>query len=112
MKLSTNQHLLMTTEVESLLRKYKDVFPWSYKGFKKIPPHIVQHWIELDTTISPSHHKQYQINPNYVVMVKHDLDKLLIVGFIVVMEKITWLLFIMAVPKKMVSCAFASISRY
>jgi hypothetical protein len=60
----------------------------------------------------PSHQNQYQMNPNYVIVVKQDLDKLLTIGFVDVMEKVTWLLLILVVPKKMLSCAFASISRY
>jgi hypothetical protein len=34
-----------------LLQEYKDMFAWSYKELIKNPPHIIQHWIELDTTI-------------------------------------------------------------
>jgi hypothetical protein len=59
------------------------------QDFKGIPLHIVQHWIELDIIIPPSHQNQYKMNPNYVVMVKHDLDKLLIERFIVLMEETT-----------------------
>jgi hypothetical protein len=102
----------MATGTKSLLRKYKDVFAWSYKDFKGKPPYITQHWIELDTMISPSHQIQYWMNPNYVVVVKQDLDKLLTIGFVIVMEEVTWLLFIMVVRKKTVNCAFASISGY
>jgi hypothetical protein len=52
------------------------------------------------------------MNPNYVVVVKQDLEKLLTIGFVIVMEEVTWLLFIMVVRKKTVNCAFASISGY
>ncbi len=72
---------------------------WSYKDFKGIPLHIAQHWIELDTTIPPSHQNRYQMNPNYVMMVKHDLDKILIEGFIVLVEKTTCISPIVVVPK-------------
>jgi hypothetical protein len=40
------------------------------------------------------------MNPNYVVVVKQDLDKLLNVGFIVLMEEANWLSLIVIVPKK------------
>jgi hypothetical protein len=40
------------------------------------------------------------MNPNYVAIVKQDLDMLLTVGFIVPMEKATWLSSIMVVSKK------------
>jgi hypothetical protein len=102
----------MATKTKSLLRKYKDVFAWSYKDLKGIPPHVTQHWIELDTTISPSHQIQYRMNPNYVVVVKQDLEKLLTIGFVIVMEEVTQLSLIMVVRKETINCAFASISGY
>jgi hypothetical protein len=40
------------------------------------------------------------MNPNYVVMVKSDLDKLLTTSFIAPMQKTTWLSPIVVVPKK------------
>jgi hypothetical protein len=40
------------------------------------------------------------MNLNYVVVVKQDLDKLLVAGFIVLMEEATWLSSIVVVPKK------------
>jgi hypothetical protein len=43
------------------------------------------------------------MNPNYAAVIKHDLDKLLNVGFIARVEGISWLLPIIVVPKKNVS---------
>ncbi len=40
------------------------------------------------------------MNLNCATMVKHDLDKLIIVGFITPMEEFTWLSLIVVVPKK------------
>ncbi len=68
-------------EVEQLLKEFKDV-AWTYKDLKGIPPELAQHIIELDTTISPTHQARYRLNPNYVIAVKQDIDKLLAVGFI------------------------------
>ncbi len=65
------------------------MFPWFYKELIRIPPHITQHQIELDTTIPPGHQARYQMNPNYVAMVKQDLDKLLIARFIAPVEEVT-----------------------
>ncbi len=110
MKFNVNLNLSIVVEVEFLLKEYKDVFTWSYKDLKGIPPHISQHWIELDTMIPPSHQNRYRMNPNYTVVVKQDLDKLLTTSFIAPMEEATWLSPIMVVPKKMDSCTFASIS--
>jgi hypothetical protein len=72
------------------LQEYKDVFAWSYKELTEIPPHkIIQHWIELDTTIPLTHQAMYQMNPNYATMVKQYLDKLLVARFIAPMEEAT-----------------------
>jgi hypothetical protein len=40
------------------------------------------------------------MNLNYVVVMKQDLDKLLVVGFIVLVEEATWLSSIVVVLKK------------
>jgi len=67
---------------------------------KELPIHIVQHQIELDITILPSHKNRDQMNPNHAIMVKQNLDKLLIAWFIVMVEEVIWLLPIVMVPKK------------
>jgi hypothetical protein len=73
------------------------MFAWSYKELIGIPPHIIQHRIDLDTTIPLACQAKYQMNLNYVGMVKQDLDKLLAVGFIAPMEEATWLSLIVVV---------------
>jgi hypothetical protein len=40
---------LIITIIEQLLQECKNVFVWTYKDLKGIPPHIVQHHIELNT---------------------------------------------------------------
>jgi hypothetical protein len=40
------------------------------------------------------------LNPNYVAIVKQDINKLLVVGFIKLVEEATWLLSIVVVIKK------------
>jgi hypothetical protein len=72
-KLNVNLDDVIAGEVKALLWEYKDVFAWSYKELTRIPPHITQHQIELDTTISLAH-QGYWMNPNYVIVVKQDLD--------------------------------------
>jgi len=50
------------------------------------------------------------MNPNYAPIFKHDLDKLLNVGFIVLVKEVSWLSPIVVVLKKMVSSKSAWIS--
>jgi hypothetical protein len=73
---------------------------------KGIPPKLAQHIIELDTTIPLAHQVRYRLNPNYTITVKHDINKLLAIGFIQHVEKVTWLSPIVVVPRKMGSLEF------
>ncbi len=59
-----------TKELWMLLKEFKDVFAWTYKDLKGIPFKLVQHIIELDTSIPPTHQARYKLNPNYVATVK------------------------------------------
>ncbi len=65
-KLNVDLDDVIVGEMEALLQEYKDTFTWAYKELIKIPPHIIQHRIELDTTIPPIH----QMNLNYAIVVK------------------------------------------
>jgi hypothetical protein len=70
------------------------------QNLKRIPPKLAQHKIKLDTTIPLAHQVRYKLNPNYVTIVKQDIDKLLVVGFIQLVEEATWLSPIVVAPKK------------
>jgi hypothetical protein len=83
-----------------LLKEFKDVFAWTYKDQKDIPSNLVQHIIELDISILTTHQPRYRLNPNYVVVVKQNIDKLLVIGFIQLVEEATWLSPIVVVLKK------------
>jgi poly(A) polymerase Pap1 len=43
---------------------------------------------------------RYRLNPNYVIAVKQDIDKLLAIRFIEFVEEVKWLSPIIIVPKK------------
>ncbi len=72
----------------------------TYKDLKVIPPELGQHIIELDTIIPLAHQARYKWNPNYARTMKHDIDKLLVVGFIQLVEEATRLSPIVEIPKK------------
>jgi hypothetical protein len=82
------------------LKEFKDIFVWTYKDLNNIPLKIVQHQIKLDTSIPLAHQTRYWLNLHYIAIIKHDIDKLLAVGFIKHVEKATWLSPIVVVPKK------------
>jgi len=73
---------LKGTIIEGLLREFIDGFTWNYKELKGIPSHIAEHKIELDTMIPLSHQVHYCMNPNYAMVIKQNLVKLLATSFI------------------------------
>jgi hypothetical protein len=70
------------------------------KEYQRTLQHLQAHRIELDTTIPPTYQNWYRMNPNYVVVVKHDLNKLLTTRFIVPMDETTWFPPIVVLLKK------------
>jgi hypothetical protein len=54
----------------------------------------------LDIVTPPAHQARYRLNPNYVITVKSNIDKFLVIGLIEYLEKITRLPTIVIVPKK------------
>jgi hypothetical protein len=87
-------------ELEQLLKDFKDVFAWTYKDLKGIPPKLAQHKIELDTTIPLTHQTRYKLNPNYATIIKQNINKLLATRFIQFVKEVKWLSPIVVVPKK------------
>ncbi len=87
-------------ELQMLLKEFKDAFTWTYKDLKGILPKLAQHIIELDTLVPLAHQARYRFNLNYVVVIKHDIDKLLITGLIQLIKEATWFSTIVVVPKK------------
>ncbi len=82
------------------MKEFKNVFAWTYKDLKGIPIELAQHKIELDIIIPLAHQARYILNPNYVIVVNQNIDKLLAVRFIQFIEEVTWLSPIVIVPKK------------
>jgi hypothetical protein len=54
----------------------------------------------LETFIPSTYQAKYRLNPNYAIVVKQDIDKLLVGGFIQSVEEATWLSPIVLIPKK------------
>ncbi len=76
------------------------MFAWTYKELKGILPKLVQHGIKLNTSIPLAHQARCILNPNYVAIVKCDINKLLATRFIQTIKEATWLSPIVAVLKK------------
>jgi hypothetical protein len=65
-----------------LFKEFKDVFAWTYNNLKGIALELAQHRIELNSSIPLTHQARYKLNPNYVVAIKQDIDKLLAIKFV------------------------------
>jgi hypothetical protein len=99
-KINAQLETCKVLEVEQMLKEFKDVFAWTYKNLKGIPPELTQHIIELDINIPLAHWAKYRLNPNYATIVKQDIDKLLATIFIQYVGEATWLSPIGIVPKQ------------
>jgi len=74
--------------------------PRHKKDLRSIPLELVQHIIELNTSLPRAHQVRYKLNPKSVAIVKQDIDKLLAVGFIQPIEEATRLSPIVIMLKK------------
>ncbi len=90
-KINSNLKHVTSNQLVELLKEFKNIFAQTYKDLKGIPLDVTQHQIELDASIPLAHQARYQLNPNYVVIIKQDFDKLFATGFIKLVEEATWL---------------------
>jgi hypothetical protein len=72
----------MVKEWLEFFRDTQDVFTWTYKDLRGVPPKICQHKIVLEPNAKSICQRQYSMNPKYSLMVKKEIDKLLKCGFI------------------------------
>jgi len=100
-KINAQLEIGKVLKLEQLLNKFKDVFAWTYKDLKAIPLELAQYIIELDFMIPLTHQAKYKLNLSYATIVKQDIEKLLVIGFIQSIEEATWLSPIVIVPRKM-----------
>jgi hypothetical protein len=54
-KINARLETCKVLESKQLLKEFNDVFAWTYKNLKGIPPELAEHKIELDTTIPSAH---------------------------------------------------------
>jgi hypothetical protein len=84
----------------ALVMEYRDIFAWSYKDLKGIPPGVAQHTIPLIPGAKPVRQKERRMNPNLQLIVKAELERLLQVGFIKPVEITDWVSPMVLVKKK------------
>jgi hypothetical protein len=72
-----------------LLKELKNVFVWIYKDLKSISLDLGSTQNQVRHFNSTNNQAKYRLNLNYATTVKHDIDKLLVVGFIQLVEEAT-----------------------
>ena len=85
---------------KGLVLEFRDIFAWSYKDLKGIPPEIAQHTIPLIPGSTPVRQKERRMNPRLQLVVKAELEKLLEAGFIKPVEITDWVSPMVLVKKK------------
>jgi hypothetical protein len=64
-------------EIENFIRKYRDVFAWSWDDLKVYRGDIIQHTIPLKEDAKPFCQKLRQIYPKLAPLIQKELQKLL-----------------------------------
>ncbi len=100
MKINAQLETCKVSKVEHLLKEFRDIFAWTYEDLKRIPPQLTQHKVDLDTIIPSTHRPKQRLNPNYVIAIKQNIDKLLTDGFNQFVMEATWLSPIIIILKK------------
>lgn len=83
-----------------LLKKYIDVFAWSYDDMKEFRDGRFQHQILLKPGISPFRKKLRNFNPMMVDAIFKEVDKILKARIIYPIHHSTWVANIVPVSKK------------
>ena len=83
-----------------VLRSYLDVFAWSYEDMPGLDPTIVQHHLPILPHARLVKQKLRRLHPRWSLQVKEEIQKQLLVGFLLVVEYPEWLANVVPVPKK------------
>jgi ribonuclease HI len=83
-----------------LLKKYKDVFAWSYEDFKTYDTSVIEHKIPLKPGVKPFKKKLRQFNPILLPVIEKEVKKLLNAKIIVPLRYSDWVANLVPVRKK------------
>ena len=83
-----------------ILMKYKEAIPWSIEDLKGISPSICMHKILLNDNAKNSIEHQRRLKPVMKEVVRKEVLKWLIAGFIYAISDSSWVISIHVVPKK------------
>ena len=87
-------------KLQEILRKYKEAIAWSIEDLKGISPSICMHKILLNDNAKTSIEHQMRLNPVMKEVIRKEVLKWLIVGFIYAISDSSWVSPVHVVPKK------------
>ena len=99
-KVGTGMTTPIHDELVVLLRKYQDIFTWSYQDMVGLNPDILQHRLLLNPSCSPKKQKLRRMKPEMSLKIKEDVKKQFDAGFLAVARYPEWVANIVPVPKK------------
>jgi len=94
----------MTKEIQgqlcALLRKFRDIFAWSYQDMLGLDPDIVQHKLPLKLECPPIKQKLRRMKLEVSLKIKDEVEKQFNAGFLAVAKYPQWVANVVPVPKK------------
>jgi len=99
-KISTSLAPEVKDEYLKLLRKYKDVFAWSYADLKTYDTSLIKHKIPLKYEAKPYQQKLRRINPILLPTIEKELKKMLDAHIILPLRYSNWISNLVPVRKK------------
>jgi hypothetical protein len=90
----------MKRKYTDLLRRYKDVFSWSYNELKTYDTSVIEHKIPLKPGVKPFRQKLRQMNPILLLVVEKEVKNLLYKKIIVPLRYSDWVANLVPVRKK------------
>ena len=99
-KISTYLAPQVRDEYLKLLKKYKDVFAWSYADIKTYDTSLIEHKIPLKTEAKPYQQKLRRINLVLLKTIEKELNKMLDAHIILPLRCSNWIANLVPVRKK------------
>jgi hypothetical protein len=82
------------------LRKYKDIFSWSYEELRTYDTTVIEHKIPLNPGVKTFRQKLRQINPILLPVIEKEFKKLLDAKIIIPLRYSDWVANLVPVRKK------------
>jgi ribonuclease HI len=100
LKLSRFLSIENKNKYTELLKRYKDVFAWSYEDLKTYDTSVIEHKIPLKPGVKPFKQKLRQFNPILLPVIEKEVKKLLDAKIIVPLRYSDWVANLVPVRKK------------